>query len=72
MCGQDSDGNRGAVEETERKSVAQVVGLHRERLVGAVGGCNTMPDELEAYHKKHRPHIKWDHHHHQLPCLLQA
>ena len=26
MCGQESDGDRGAVEEKERKSEAQVVG----------------------------------------------
>ena len=26
MCGQESDGDRGAVEEQERKSEAQVVG----------------------------------------------
>ena len=32
MCGQENDGDRGAVEEKERKSEAQVVGLHQDHL----------------------------------------
>ena len=37
MCGQDSDGDRGSVEEKDRKSEAQVVGYHNLLVLSYVG-----------------------------------
>ena len=57
---QESDGDGGAGETKERKTKADVVGQHQERLVGerTVGGGSARPISMEAYHKKHRLHIK--------------
>ena len=59
ICRQESDGDGGAGEKKERKTKAEVPGLHQERLVGeriGRGGC-ARPGEMEASHKTHRPHI---------------
>ena len=34
ICGQDSDGDVRAAEKKERKTEAEVIGQHQERLVG--------------------------------------
>ena len=57
MCGQKSDGDRGAVEEKERKSktsgwITSGTTCRRENCQGMK---HNMP---EGTHKKHRPHIK--------------